>query len=68
MCIAFPITSKIKGYPFEVTLPKNLPIKGVVLSDQVKNLDFSVQDISFICKVPNSVVESVQKHVVALIG
>ena len=68
LCIALPITSKIKGYPFEVTLPKNLPVEGVILSDQVKSLDFSVRDISFICKVPTSVVESVQKNVVALVG
>jgi len=68
LCIALPITSKIKGYPFEITLPKNLPVEGVILSDQVKSLDFSVRDISFICKVPSSVVESVQKNVVALVG
>ena len=68
LCIALPITSKIKGYPFEITLPKNLPVEGVILSDQVKSLDFSVRDISFICKVPSSVVESVQKNVIALVG
>ena len=68
LCIALPITSKIKGYPFEITLPKNLPVEGVILSDQVKSLDFSVRDISFICKVPSSVFESVQKNVVALVG
>jgi len=68
LCIALPITSKIKGYPFEITLPKNLPVEGVILSDQVKSLDFSVRDISFICKVPTSIVESVQKNVVALVG
>ena len=68
LCIALPITSKIKGYPFEVALPKNLPVEGVVLSDQVKNLDFSVREISFICKVSSSILQSVQKNVVALIG
>ena len=30
-----PITSKQKGYPFEVALPPNLPIKGVILADQL---------------------------------
>ena len=68
LCIALPITSKIKDYPFEVALPKNLPVEGVILSDQVKNLDFSVREINFICKVPSSVVESVQKNIVALVG
>jgi mRNA interferase MazF len=67
LCIALPITSKIKGYPFEVALPKNLPIEGVILSDQIKNLDFSVREVSFICKVPNSIVTTVQRNIMALI-
>ncbi len=35
-----PITTEIKGYPFEVTLPAGLPISGAVLSDQIKSLDW----------------------------
>ena len=35
-----PITSRAKGYPFEVQLPSDLPVKGVVLADQVKSLDW----------------------------
>ncbi len=34
-----PITSQVKGYPFEVALPANLLVRGVVLADQVKSLD-----------------------------
>jgi len=68
LCICLPITSKVKGYPFEVALPKGLEIQGVVLSDQIKNLDFTVRDISFICKVDDDVLVSVQKNVLALLG
>ena len=68
LCICLPITSKIKGYPFEVELPKDLPIEGVILSDQIKNLDFVAREVSFICKVPPLVVKSVQKNILALIG
>ena len=68
LCICLPITSKVKGYPFEVPLPKALEIQGVVLSDQIKNLDFTVRDISFICKVEDDVLVSVQKNVLALVG
>lgn len=68
LCICLPITSKVKGYPFEVALPKGLEIQGVVLSDQIKNLDFTVPDISFICKVDDDVLVSVQKNVLALLG
>jgi mRNA interferase MazF len=68
LCICLPITSKIKGYPFEVALPKNLPIEGVILSDQIKNLDFSAREISFICNINADVVEQVQKNIWALVG
>ncbi|SFO97971.1 endoribonuclease MazF [Hydrogenimonas thermophila] len=68
LCICVPITSKVKGYPFEVSLPKKLPIEGVILSDQVKNLDFMARDVTFICKLPNSVVQKVQKNILALVG
>ena len=68
LCICLPITSKIKGYPFEVRLPKALEIQGVILSDQIKNLDFSVRDISFICRVDDAVVVQVQRNVLALVG
>jgi len=44
LCLCLPITSKIKGYPFEVKLPEGLAIEGVISSDQIKNLDFSRRD------------------------
>jgi mRNA interferase MazF len=47
-----PVTSKQKGYPFEVVIPQDLPIEGVILADQVKNLDWQSRQAAFICKVP----------------
>ena len=46
-----PITSRIKGHPFEVTLPPDGKITGAVLSDQIKNLDWRMRDAKFIIKV-----------------
>lgn len=40
LAICCPITSRIKGYPFEAVLPSGFPVSGVVLSDQVKSLDW----------------------------
>jgi mRNA interferase MazF len=40
MALMCPITNQVKGYPFEVALPKGCGASGVVLSDQVKNLDW----------------------------
>ena len=45
-----PITSSIKGYPFEIVLNK-YSIQGCILSDQIKNLDWKQRNCSFIEKV-----------------
>jgi mRNA interferase MazF len=54
-----PITSKIKGFPWEIAIPPGLAINGVVLSDQAKNLDWRARKAEFICKVPSSTLEEV---------
>jgi len=43
-----PVTSKIKGYPFEVIIPQDLPIEGLILSDQAKSLDRQARQVTFI--------------------
>ena len=50
LAIAAPITSKAKGYPFEVVI-KNKQIEGVVLADAVKNLDWKERNAKFITSV-----------------
>jgi mRNA interferase MazF len=39
-----PVTTRIKGYPFEVEIPKELPIDEVILSDQLKSLDWQSRE------------------------
>jgi mRNA interferase MazF len=53
-----PITSKEKGYPFEVRI-KNKKIDGVILSDQVKNMDWGKRKIEFIIKAKKEELEEV---------
>jgi mRNA interferase MazF len=64
--LACPITSKIKHYPFEVRVIAK-KIDGVVLADQVKNLDWMKRDISFVEKAPYEVLEQTQDLIEALI-
>jgi mRNA interferase MazF len=45
-----PITSKIKNYPFEVKIT-NKEIDGVILSDQIKSLDWKTRNIEFITRI-----------------
>ena len=68
LCVVLPVTSKVKGYPFEVVLPEKLQINGVILSDQIKSLDFHKREATFICKLPKTVLEEVQNNVTALIN
>lgn len=35
-----PVTTQIKGYPFESNIPQGLKVTGTILSDQVKSLDW----------------------------
>ena len=53
-----PITSKIKGYPFEVNL-KTKKVDGVILSDQIKSLDFKLRKIKFCDKIDDKTFEMV---------
>lgn len=59
LVIICPITNQSKGYAFEVEIPKNLKIKGVILSDHVKSADWRTRNIEFICRVPEEIVEDV---------
>jgi len=61
-----PITSKIKGYPFEVIISLK-KIKGAVLSDQVKSLDWKERNIEFIEKIDEKDLEDVIEKIEAII-
>jgi len=57
-----PITNQVKGYPFEVLIPEGFEVSGVILSDQVKSLDWKVRKAEFACKLPKEkFVEVVRK-------
>jgi mRNA interferase MazF len=56
LALCCPITGRVKGYPFEVALPPGLPMVGVVLADQVRNLDWRVRRAEVAAAVPLDVV------------
>ena len=63
-----PVTSKVKGYPFEVVLPASSPIQGVILADQVKSLDWRARDTRFACRISLRVVSEVLEKLQTLLG
>jgi mRNA interferase MazF len=68
LAVCCPITSQIKGYPFEVSLPDGLVVEGVVLADQVKSLDWRSRRATRISSVPSSVLDQVVARVIAMIA
>jgi mRNA interferase MazF len=67
LALFMPITKQQKGYPFEVLLPPELQIQGVILADQIKCLDWKVRGVQFVESVPASVVEEVQAKIEPLL-
>ena len=63
LALACLITSKVKGYPFEVALPDGLPVSGVVLSDHVKSIDLRAHNAVFISACPDANVSQVIRQV-----
>ncbi len=62
LAILCPVTNQIKGYPFEVAIPPGLDVAGVILSDQVKSLDWRARRAEYIVKLPNdTIIEALQK-------
>jgi mRNA interferase MazF len=59
LTILCPISNQIKGYPFEVQIPKNLKVTGVILADQVKNLDWQIRQAELICPLPSQIITQV---------
>src|SRR5437660_10329449 len=62
-----PITSRVKGYPFEVTVPRGLAVAGVVLAAQVKNLDWRARRAEFVDRLPDADVSGALGLVMALL-
>jgi mRNA interferase MazF len=63
-----PITSKIKGYPFEVRLPAGLAVAGVILADQIKSLDWRVRAAEFACRTDPEFFQEVLSLLLPLLG
>jgi len=52
LALLCPVTSQVKGYPFEVAVPEGLPVSGVVLSDHAKSLDWRARKAELVFTLP----------------
>ena len=67
LALLCPITSQVKGYPFEVLIPARLKVSGAILSDQVKSLDWRARRAELICRIPESTISEVLQKVGVLL-
>jgi mRNA interferase MazF len=68
LAIFCPVTTQVKGYPFEVRIPHGLPASGVVLSDQLKSLDWRARRAEFICRLPARTTSELIRRIALLVG
>ncbi|HLH02529.1 MAG TPA: type II toxin-antitoxin system PemK/MazF family toxin [Bryobacteraceae bacterium] len=68
LALICPITSQVKGYPFEVRLPEDCAFRGVVLADHVKSANLRARGAKHVGIAPKQVLETVRTYVALLIG
>lgn len=67
LALCCPVTSQVKGYPFEVPLPEGIGVTGVVLSDHVRSLDWRVRRAEFMARLPSACLEEILQKLNALL-
>ena len=67
LMLCCPITSQIKGYPFEVRITGHAKVSGAVLADQVKSLDWRVRRARALTRVADHELAEVRGKIRALV-
>ncbi len=68
LALICPVTNQAKGYPFEVPLPKDCALQGVVLADHVKSADLKARRAKYAGTAPKEVLDTVRAYIALLIG
>ena len=67
LAIVCAITNQKKGYPFEVDIPVGLKVTGVILSDQVRTIDWVARNIVIVDHAPQECVEHILENLSKLL-
>jgi mRNA interferase MazF len=63
-----PITSQVKGYPFEVVFGPSSKVQGAVLADQIKSLDWRARGAKRFERAPDALVADVLARIATLLA
>jgi mRNA interferase MazF len=67
LMLCCPVTTKIKGYPFEV-ITEVAGTSSVIIADQVKSLDFKARNAKKKGEVPFEVLTQVRAKILSLVA
>jgi mRNA interferase MazF len=68
LAVVCPITNVTKGYPWEVPIPDNPFVSGVVLADQVKSIAWRQRRAEFLCTPNSGLLDEVVERTIALLS
>ena len=68
LVVLCPVTSRVKGYPFEVALPKGGAVTGVALADQIRNVDWQARHAEFIERLDGETMDEIWAKLQALLS
>ena len=68
LAVVCPITSRVRGWPMEVRLPKGLAIEGVVLVDQIRSIDREARSMKIFGEAPLDVLDEIDARLAPLLN
>jgi len=68
LMLVCPITSRTKGYPFEVQIPDDSGAGGVILADQLKSLDWKVRRAEKLGRCSLTTMDEVRERIAPLLA
>jgi len=63
-----PITSRVRGWPFEVALPSGSAVEGVIIVDQVRIVDWRARHAKIAGAAPTAALDETRAKLAALAG
>jgi mRNA interferase MazF len=67
LCIICPITSRARGYPFEVAIPDGHTISGIILVDQARSVSWGKRYVKMAGVAPVKLLDEVRERLAALL-
>jgi mRNA interferase MazF len=68
LALVCPITSQVKGYPFEVAVPAAHGATGVILADHVKRVDWKARRAEKVGRCSTEAIDEVRSRLAPLLG